>query len=212
MANKTIQGFTRDDVTGALLVTGISGGGGSGGAVTDLVLPYISPPPSTVSAMAAANRLTLLRCLIPKTGILHDVSIWVGTSSGNYLAGVYDVGEASGTGSITELWDSGSQPVGAANGWRIIGDPNLAVTAGQNIYLGFMADNITATFGRVTGGNSPSAWGPLPSTFLTQPGGMSAKLASSFLAGGFAMPTPIADATVANPGTNILAYLIARVS
>lgn len=32
MANKTIQGFTRDDVTGALVVTGVGGGGGGGAA------------------------------------------------------------------------------------------------------------------------------------------------------------------------------------
>lgn len=243
MSYQEIQGFTRDPATGALVVTGIGGGGG--GAETDpiavpalnthkaattsvhgiadtsklqilahsLVLPLISTIPSAISAVAAINRMTLLRCVIPKTGFLRDITVYVGASSGNYIGAVYDVGEASGTNSITELWDSGSVVVGAANGWRVIGDPNLAVTAGQNVYLGMIVDNITATFGRISGGNSPNGWGaPLPASFLPTPGGQPAKLAASFTAGSFAAPTPIADATLANPGTTVMPILIARVS
>lgn len=249
MPNQTIQGFTRDSATGALVVTGVGGGGG---AETDpiataalatheadttnihgildtskivvqdsqllaanswpIVQPFVSGLPTSVAALAAANRIFSLRCIVPKTGILHDVAVWAGgTQAGNHIAAIYDVGEAL-AGSITKLWDSGSVTGLGANGWRVIGDPALAVVAGQNICLAFITDSTTATFGRIAMGNSPGPWQSFPDGFLPQPNALPVKPVSQFTVGSLTAPASILDSSLSGTGTGIVPYLIARVA
>jgi hypothetical protein len=160
-------------------------------------------------ATSPANSLRLCRAIVPRTGRLRDLIVYVGTSSGNYIGSVYDSGDADAADARTLLWTSGSQPCGAANGWRIIGDPNLAVVAGQHLELGVMADNTTASLGRV---QVSASGAQLPAGFGVSPGGVaSGKLFGAHAAASFAAPASIADADIGATTTNLI-VLGARIS
>lgn len=114
------------------------------------------------NVQAANNHLSAV-CRVPVTGTLRDLMLPVVVSSGNVSVTVYSV--AALYGSRTRLWTSGSVAAPGSSGWHIIGDPALAVTAGQLIALGMSCDNTTATFGRIAivsgnQANTPAAYAP----------------------------------------------------
>lgn len=100
-----------------------------------------------VGAMTAASRAQGHRVIVPKSGTLNELNIYVGTSSGNIEVGIMDTTVTT----RNQLWTSGSIACPAANGWRKIGDPGIAVSEGDHIDFYVNADNTTATFGRITG-------------------------------------------------------------
>lgn len=156
---------------------------------------------SGVSNVGGANGGKSLRVVVPKTGNLRDVAVYVGVSSGNVDVGVYSTASTR-----AKLWSSGSVACPAANGWGIVGDPNLAVTAGQQLDLWLSCDNTTATFGRVFVTNA--AQSTLPTGFWPA-NGAEPKIngqANSV----FPLPSTIAEASITNNSYNIA--LIARVS
>ena len=175
------------------------------------VRPVIATLPTTVTVVAV-NRIFLMRAVIPKTGRLRDLAIFAGgTQAGSHIGAVYDVGEAL-AGSVSKLWDSGTVTGLGANGWRVLGDPNLAVTVGQTVHLAFITDSATATFGRVVMGNSPGPWQTLPDGFMPQGNGLAIKPTSGFTIGSLSVSSTITDANMTAPGTAAIPYLIARIS
>lgn len=133
------------------------------------------------------------RVTIPKTGVLHDLSVFVGTVSGNYSVSVYDTGDAL-PGSRTKLWDSGSVSVAAGtNVYKIVGDPSLPVVIGQQLDFGYSAGNTTLTTGRLNLGVAGQS-GPLPAGFNVPSGGAQAKMSSQ---GPGLSPTGTWPATIA---------------
>jgi hypothetical protein len=125
---------------------------------------------STAAALAAANDTYLWRVIVPSSGTLTSVAVYLGTLSGNVAVGVYDVG-ATTAGVYTQLYSSGLLAASGftANAWNTIANPGLTVTAGQELALAFSADNTTVTVGRYIGLNSagvmelPSGYWPINS-------------------------------------------------
>src|SRR5580698_7956871 len=98
---------------------------------------------NSVNAQGGANRVYMGRVVIPKSGILHNLSIYVGVSSGNIDVGIYDTGDAS-PGNYTRLNSKGGVACPAGGAWQIIYDPAMAVTAGQVYMFALGCDNTTA--------------------------------------------------------------------
>lgn len=174
-----------------------------------LIVPVASMKliPDTSVIAAGINAVRMCRVMMPITGMLHDVSVYVGTSSGNLIVGVYDTGDMS-PGNRTLLWSSGSVPCGAGGAWQIVGDPALPVVQGQQVELALIPDNGTATFGRYGAPISNNA-ATLPPGFYPAVGGAQAKLASTVGTGGFALPASIAEASLT--GLQSIYALIARI-
>lgn len=177
-----------------------------GGFPENLVAPY-HPLLATSVQTNTINTLFGCRVVVPKSGQLRDLAVYVGTQSGNIIGAVYDTGDALAA-SRTKLWDSGSVAVGSANAWQVIGDPNVAVTKGQQLDLMVATDNATAAFGRATliaGGQAT-----LPSGFFAPTGGATGKLAFRVSPGSFTAPSTVAEGSVAAIGSQFL--IMARIS
>lgn len=183
--------------------------GGTGYSVIDgLVAPAMfgNLMVTGVSTLVA-NQARVHRSIVPKSGKLRDLAVYVGTSSGNMIVAAYDTGDAS-AGSRTKLWDSGSVAVGTANAWQIAGDPNIQVTKGQHLDLLLVADNATATFGRqaiAAGGTAQ-----IPVGYGDAPGGASSKYNATVTLGSFAAPATIAEASISTNGTVV--FVVGRIS
>lgn len=117
-----------------------------------IVVPIISgnPRADALAGAPGARAARGNRVRVPVSGkSLRSFSYCVGVSSGNVIGFIMDVGEAA-SGVYTKLWDSGSVAVGAANNWQNLGDPDLAVTTGQELVFWIVFDNGTASYGRST--------------------------------------------------------------
>lgn len=158
---------------------------------TPLLAPF---NPSQVSAVSAPGNSWIAgaRVTAGQSGTLHDLSVYIGTSSGNLHVGVYDTNEAL-AGSRSLLWDSGSV-ASPGTGWRVIGDPSLAVTAGKQYDLVVYPDNGTVTFGRLASVVGVAV-NTMPTSFIATTGGATPKLAWVFSVGSYgALPATITEA------------------
>lgn len=137
------------------------------------------------------------RVIVPETGKLRDMSVFIGTSSGNLAIGVYDTGDAS-AGNRSRLWTSGSV-ASPGTGWRIIGDPNIDVTAGQMLDVWVAADNTTISLARVASQISAGVGG-LPTGFVVAAGGASPKVGGHTIPAltSLAFPSTVSEANVTN--------------
>jgi hypothetical protein len=163
----------------------------------NLVSPF-NPLLFNGSAAPGANLAYGVRCTVPKTGTLTDISVYIQTSSGNIDVGVYDTDS-----SRTKLYSSGSLACPAGAAWRVIvASPGLSVTAGQQIDLAVAFDNGTAAIGRFADNGNVSN---LPTGFW--PGNGAAPLLSWSKGTSFPLPS-----TMSGPGVNTnVAAIIARV-
>jgi hypothetical protein len=103
---------------------------------------------------------------------------------------------------------SGSSACPAANAWRVTWDPQFAVTAGQQLEVGIIADNTTASFGRQA--VSAGAVSTLPTNFSVVPGGASPKLFAQATLGSFAAPSTIAEASMVSIFSSVV--IIGRIA
>lgn len=140
-----------------------------------------------------------VRAICPVAGSLRHISWWVGVSSGNVIAAVYDTGDAAGggVGTRTKLWDSGSIAAGTAGAWqtRDPGAGTIPVTKGQQIDFYIITDNGTFSVGRATSSVASGVF-TFPSVLNPVPGGAASKLTYSVNTGStFTAPATIAEAT-----------------
>jgi hypothetical protein len=154
-AAEDAAGVYTDTATAALGYPRITSG-------NETLVATFDPMTAAQSSTQTANSLRGQRIVIPKTGNLRDLSVFIGATSGNIEAAVYDTGEAAASTTITRLWASGSVAAGAGNTWQVIGDPNLAVTRGQHLFLTFGADNSTVTVARGPGNFVNAAFATYP--------------------------------------------------
>lgn len=122
--------------------------------------------------LAINNSLTLganvgagCRVVIPTTGTLHNLTIYIAASAGNLDIAVYDTAATT----RNRLYSSGSV-ASPGTGWRTIGDPALAVTAGQQVDLCIAMSSGSCTIGR----NNVTIADPithLPTGFFAASGG-----------------------------------------
>ncbi len=153
--------------------------------------------PNAASAGATwplANRACGARVVIPKTGVLHDLSIYPTVASGNIDIGIYDTGDAS-PGNYTRLYSRGAVACPTAGQWNVIGDPALPVTAGQQLVFMLSCDNVTAAVLRQGTGNANT----LPAGFMPCPGGALPKL-TDFAATSHPLPASIAEVNMLSTG------------
>lgn len=168
-----------------------------------LVAPY-GPRFVTLAAAHSANEMRGTRVIIPRTGRLRDVTVWIGTQSGNIAAAVYDTTATT----RNRLATSGSVAAGAGGAWQTVFDPDLAVTAGDQIDLAVAADNGTVTFGRASSIVS-SGIADLPAGFLVAPlGGFNKVMWSA--TSSFPPPATLAEASMGN--SNAGPFIMARIS
>lgn len=160
MTDNFKQGYLRD-ATGALVVAGPGGVaiGGSGSALPS----YGGLFPLTSSRAPGANVVYGVRITVPKAGFLRDLAVPFNSGVGSAIVGVYDTGQAT-AGVRTRLWQSAGLSVTslAVNTNHIIGDPNLAVTAGQQLDLAVQPDLATVTFLSIAAAapyNLPASYG-----------------------------------------------------
>jgi hypothetical protein len=175
-----------------------------------LVAPFSPTLINTAVAPGSAN-LHGTRVVIPKTGILHDLTLWCGNAgTGHILWGIYDTGQSS-NGTRTRLNASGSllNP-GVANSWFPVYDPALPVVEGQQLDIVYQSDSTTDTYGRGTAGAN-IAQNVLPANFL-KPGNYLSPDPSVnpnltyFVANvfGSGLPAAIPDAGLLGDGTNFV--------
>ena len=167
-----------------------------------LVAPY-DPRFVTLASGHSANEMRGQRVIIPRTGRLRDVAVWIGTSSGNIAAAVYDT---TGT-TRNRLATSGSVAAGGG-GWQIVFDPDIAVTAGDQIDLAVAADNATVTFGRFSSAVS-SGIADLPTGFVVAPLGGFNKIMWSATSS-FPPPSTLGEGSMGN--SNAGPFVMARIS
>jgi hypothetical protein len=89
----------------------------------------------------SANQCVGARLIVPRSGTLRDLSVFIEQSSGNIEAGILNVAATT----RTRLYTTGSIPSPGTN-WRTLGDPQLAVNRGDHldVYLG--VNNAVARF------------------------------------------------------------------
>lgn len=144
-----------------------------------------------------------IRVVIPETGHLRDVSVMTSTQNGNYDLGVMDTNGAS----RTLLAHSGSTAFAAANAWNTW-DPNLAVTAGQQVDLVVGSSSSSA---QVVGANlGPSQTTLLPNaSFVPTTGGAKPWMAWTNFASAFPL-TNLTEASFFN--CFFIPLIVARIS
>lgn len=130
--------------------TAISSAGAAGGQPVfppDVAAPNNDAEVATSTTFTAANQFRGARVIIPKTGTLHDLSVYVQAPSGNVRGAIYDVG-ATTSAIRTRVWHGASMSSGAGFSWVNLGDPALAVTVGQHLDFSVGADNGSVSLGR----------------------------------------------------------------
>lgn len=155
---------------------------------------------------AGTNTVHGSRIIVPYTGHLRSLAILVGTASGNAIPIVYDTGNTT-TGSRTALWTGSPIALAGTNIYQILGDPDLVVTAGQQVDLAFILDNNTATVGQTTTAQIGAL--QYPTGYNVVPGGASPKRAWTFVNGNFSAPSVITEAncTIATIFQAVLGYI-----
>lgn len=195
---------------GAQGAPGAPGPPGSAG----LNFPGLVASPNWAEALVRApappgvNNLYGCRVICPTTGILRDIAVFVGVSSGNYRVGIYDTGSVGAPGVRTRRFASGIIPVGGSDGWRVIVDPGFDVIAGDELDLAINCDNGSVTLGNVA--MVSAAMAQLPAGFIPLTGGAAPKMNWINSPGGFVMPVSVSEAGCV-PNT-LMFPLIARIS
>ncbi len=152
--------------------------------------------PRTVGAgvVVGANVLLAARVEMARAGTISDLALYVHVSNGNISVAVYDVDATT----MTRLWTTGAIAC-PATGWQSVGNPGLAVAAGDQRMCVITTDSATMQVGRVALVNN--LVGSLPAGYLTGAARMHGSLATSH-------PAP-ATITVASFGsaTSIPAFV-----
>lgn len=142
---------------------------------TSVIVGVRAPQPQVASFFAANTHLGF-RAIITKTGVLHDLAVYMGTNAGGQI----EVGILStDTPTRQILYKTGFVNVTANHDWQIIGDPALQVTLGDQYDFSFAASNAQTVLwigGLVNSGSTDAASGTLPPNFVPAPLGAPPKL------------------------------------
>lgn len=172
----------------------------SSGLPVTLVSP-MDPRFAAAASAITAQQTRFCRVSIPKTGTLRDIMIFVGTVSGNIETAIYSIGAPH-----TQLWTTGviaCPPIG----WQVVGNPALAVTAGDQLDFVIGVDNATATFLRTLPAAGSST---LPTTHWPSPGTTVTKIAGRYnLPGVLPMPATVSEANVVD--VNYMPFILGRI-
>lgn len=130
-----------------------------------LFLPGVvapAPPTALITTLnPGAGDPLGMRVVCPASGTLVDLAILVTVESGNVDVGVYDTAATR-----AQLFATGSIACPAV-GWQIVGDPNIAVDAGEQLDFVFLPLGATGTFG-AHASQVGATQGALPAGYLGQ--------------------------------------------
>lgn len=160
---------------------------GAGGFLPNLIIPTDIRLFTDTGGSLNANVAQLHPCIVPISGTITDVAIYVVTQSGNVDVGIY-----SRDATRTRLWSSGSTACPAAGAWRVIGTANLAVQAGDAIELAYAVDNNTTALLRHVA--PATSYMDLPSSFLL--GGAALPKLAARATSSFPLPSTIAEGSL----------------
>lgn len=174
-----------------------------GGLVTPMSV-IINGGSGAVAAFTA-NQARGCRVVIPKTGTLSSIAIYLGASSGNFDVGVY-----SGASTRLKLWTLGSTATSGltANAWNVVGNPALSVIQGEQYDFSIAIDNATATVGESSLG--AGGMGILPTGYL--PGVAAAPKLNWVVATSFPLPASFTEAAIGSSGTGVVPLILALVT
>jgi hypothetical protein len=180
---------------------------GLGYLPSDLVAPY-DPRLARDTFTVSSNFVFAVRVIVPRTGILHDLNLYVSTpASANAIGAVYDTGDTT-VGKRTALWVGTSTGLGASSNVYInLGDPALPVVSGQQLDLAVVLSSASVVLARMSSFTNANS---LPASFWVSTGGASPKLAWSNNVGSFSVPVTVSEANC-NANVNPI-LLIARVA
>ena len=190
--------------------------GPEGSSSTDTYLGLIRPVylsssilPSEEAINATALKAYFNRIVIPKTGVLHDVTISNGSVvNGNHNVALFDTGQAT-AGKYTKLWESGSVAAAGEKKWQSRRRPrSSAVVKGEQLLLAVMNSGTTHKFGIAKAAIS-GAVAELPASFIPTTGGAKPKVLGQHLFTELAFAT-ITEANLEPGGIAVLT--IARVA
>lgn len=138
---------------------------------------------------ASAPLIVATRIVIPKTGTLHDLSIFLTTAAGNIDVGIYDTSATT----RNRVYHSGAGAAPAANAWRVVADPALSVTAGDQYDLAIGISATTCALLRHSSQQNPQM--SLPSGFDPVSGG-GLPLISWSTTGASTLPATLSEASL----------------
>lgn len=147
---------------------GVKWGTGIGSTynVGSLVVPIAAPNFVTATAFTpGASLIWACRVVIPKTGTLNNLSVFIVTSAGNLDAGVYDTSATT----RNRLYHTGSI-ASPGTGWRNLGNPGLSVTVNDEYDFAIVGSSASLQLARQVTGLATSMY-TLPSGFLSGLGG-----------------------------------------
>lgn len=181
----------------------VIGGGGSGAGWQSGIPGVISATPisqwTNSTTFGSAPLLLGARIIIPVSGTLHDIAVYVVTSAGNLDVGILDTVSPT----RTRLYHSGAVACPAAGAWRIVADPALAVSAGDQYDLVIGISSTTAAFARILLVNN--AIPTLPAGFDPAAGGGSPVMFWN-VAATSTIPSTISDASLVT-NANVLGIM-----
>lgn len=174
-----------------------------GGLVVPLSL-VIDGGSGAVAAFTA-NQARGCRVVMPKSGTLSSIAIYLGTSSGNVDVGVYSTAATR-----LKLWSLGSTATSGltANAWNSVGNPALTVVQGEQYDFTVALDNATATVGESS--LAAGGMGILPTGYL--PGPAAAPKLNWVVPTSFPLPASFTEAAIGSSGTGVVPLIIALVT
>lgn len=213
---KTSEGWgSEKSLEGKEGIKGAEGpaGAGSPQAYIKLVTPIYSPSPIPNSEKTTGKYEAIFaRVVIPKSGVLHDLSVYQGaTSVGKHRVAVYDTGAAKAKG-YRLLWQGAEEEHGTLKEWQKLGSPELSVSAEEVLLFAVMNNETTHTYGAASAPSSAIST-QLPEGFIATPGETLPKLCGNHTFGalsyGTAGITEIEEANLIH--SSIPVIIIARI-
>lgn len=159
--------------------------------VDNLLVGTMAPEAATTAINPGVGNIRGGRMRMPVSGVLHDCWVYqTATVNGAHVkAAIYDTGLTTPA-VRTKLWESGSTTLSAAtNQWINLGDPGLAVTAGQVLNPALICDDATPGFACNAGYTQTLA--NLPAALTN--GSVAPKLGWSYNQGSFSFFSTLAD-------------------
>lgn len=179
---------------------------------TGLLLPLINPTPWSTGPELTPTKFVAMfvRCVVPATGTVKDVSVLNASATGEVRGAIYDTGEAA-EGEYSLLAQSTAEAQGTASKWQSLGSfSELALHAGQQIMLGVMGSEEGTKFWASIATASASGSRELPASYLA--GSVKPKLVGIKKFASLAFSATLTDAEMAGSTVGGWAALIGRVS
>ncbi len=163
-------------------------------SLAGIVVPFGAPNITTSNSFSpGVNVAWGCRVVIPKTGILNNLTILIYVSAGAIDCGIYDTSATT----RNRLYHTGAL-TSPGGGWRNMGNPGLAVTANDVYDFVVVGSSATLAVGRALNATSAGA-DTLPAAFLPGGGG-TCWLGWSSSIGAATLPTTIAESAMSQQG------------